>query len=376
MQRASARHLAQLCVCSWIACSWPHAVRADSADAPSISWVRGAGAEGCVSGPELSRQVEAQSGAAVLRALPRGELIIEGAVGRSERGFDVRIRLLDRADLVRGQRAFVAAVADCRLLDSLLVFVIALMIDPDAPLLPPELPAGITAETDAVLSALFGSEPLVPPLSLSTPAPGVAPPEAATGSMVPATNAAMRDAAGAPASSSSSPDHTSHMHVRIAGLTALGALPKLGAGLRATLGIPVASSWRIDVGGQLFFDNAVSTGAADLSLLLAEVGVCKQPEPFASAFELWICGQATGGILRAQVHLDSPNNPARPAVQIGAGSELVYRLSSVFSVRAALFVVAPLVRESFYVSAVGGRELAFRMWALTVSASLGIGVQF
>jgi hypothetical protein len=310
-----------------------------------------------------------------LRALPRGELIIEGAVGRSERGFEVRIRLLDRVDLVRGQRAFVAAVADCRLLDPLLVFVIALMIDPDAPLLPPELPAGITAETDSVLSELFGSEPLVPPLSLSTPAPGVAPSTAAV-SMVPATHAATRDIAGAPASSETSPDEASHLQLHIAGLTALGTLPKLGAGLRATLGIPAASSWRIDVGGQLFFDNTASADAADFSLLLAEVGVCKQLEPFASAFELWICGQAAGGVLRAQVHLNSPNNPTRPAVQLGAGSELAYRLSSVFSVRAALFVAAPLVRESFYTSEVGGRELAFRMWALTVSASLGIGIRF
>ncbi|HMI91022.1 MAG TPA: hypothetical protein VK509_06640, partial [Polyangiales bacterium] len=103
---------------------------ADAPAAPALSWTRAPGAESCIAGPELAKRVEAQLGREILVALPQAQLNVEGSVELADRGYRVHLRLSDPNGSTLGDRTLAAATDDCRALDPLLVFLIALMLDP------------------------------------------------------------------------------------------------------------------------------------------------------------------------------------------------------------------------------------------------------
>ncbi|HEX7478134.1 MAG TPA: hypothetical protein VF331_10035 [Polyangiales bacterium] len=135
----------------------------------ALSWVRGPGAHECASARELADEVEQQLGHEVFVAPAQAGIAVEGFIDANAdpAGYTVRFGLVEHAESISAERVLVLPPVSCHLLDPLLSFVLAAMLDPDAPLLPPRLPAGLSEPTRALLVDLFGSEPTVPPLALA-----------------------------------------------------------------------------------------------------------------------------------------------------------------------------------------------------------------
>lgn len=106
-------------------------VRAAPLSSPSLHWVRGAGAEGCVPPASLAEQVEALVGHALARAADAEHSLEGQIVTLSDGGFGVRIRVTDAAGKQLGERVFEQHEPDCRRLTPAIAFIIAVLIDPD-----------------------------------------------------------------------------------------------------------------------------------------------------------------------------------------------------------------------------------------------------
>jgi len=115
---------------------------------PSLHWVRADDALSCVDPRALAEHVEALVGPVLVRA-PEAEHSIEGYVeGVGAGKLRVRVRVLDAGGHKVGERSFEQASEDCADLTPAVVFVIAMVIDPDVAAhgLPPALVALIGGE--------------------------------------------------------------------------------------------------------------------------------------------------------------------------------------------------------------------------------------
>jgi hypothetical protein len=110
---------------------------------PALHWTRADDALGCVDPRALSEHVEALVGPVLVRA-SEAENSIEGRVERLDTGkLSVRVRVLDVSGAKVGERTFEQGAEDCADLTPAIVFVIAMVIDPDVAAhgLPPALVA-------------------------------------------------------------------------------------------------------------------------------------------------------------------------------------------------------------------------------------------
>lgn len=90
------------------------------------------GAEGCVAGDELAREVESKLQRPVF-PLPRdAEVLIEGRVERAGGGYQAELRMLGDDGRLLGSRSLSVAGPDCGELSETLSVVLAVMIDPEA----------------------------------------------------------------------------------------------------------------------------------------------------------------------------------------------------------------------------------------------------
>lgn len=122
----------------------------------SLSWVRLAGAEACIGGSELARDVQAQLGRSVFVSAAEADLVVEGRAERvlSPAGFRAVVTIADREGASLGERVVDSSGASCDELGRLVAVAIAVMIDP---LLPPapaprrEPPARVIVRTRRVV---------------------------------------------------------------------------------------------------------------------------------------------------------------------------------------------------------------------------------
>jgi hypothetical protein len=116
--------------------------QASGAHAFALNWVRGPGAEACISSSELADRVEQLLGP-VFRAPDDASRAIEGLITKasSGTGFHVQIHVVDRGGEILGERSFSSDAPSCETVSAPILLVVALMIDPSASErgLPPEL---------------------------------------------------------------------------------------------------------------------------------------------------------------------------------------------------------------------------------------------
>jgi len=99
----------------------------------ALNWVRGPGAEACISSSELAARI-AQLIGPVFREPDLADRAIEGLITAhgARPGFSVRLRMVDRAGAAVGERSFASDAAECGALTDSVLLVVALMIDPSA----------------------------------------------------------------------------------------------------------------------------------------------------------------------------------------------------------------------------------------------------
>jgi hypothetical protein len=255
-----------------------------------------------------------------------------------------------------------------------LVFLIALMLDPDAPLLPPRLPEGLSAATLETLSDLFGAEPTVPPLELARPTASAA-----------GTRPAARDKSAVPlrpaAASADEGDATTDIAdegwrfgAQLDGLAAVGMLPGTAVGVRLSLALAPSRAQAFYLGAAIFPENAIEARGAGFSLIQGELAACPRLAVLASAWSLRGCIRFAAGALLAQVEGASARDPARPTAQAGAGPELVWALGAAAAMHLGVTIAAPLLRDRFFLNGPGGRSEVFRMSQVVGQANLAVGV--
>ena len=106
----------------------------------SLSWSRLPGAESCIGAGELARRVEERLGRPALVSPSQADRSVEGRVSpREGGGWQANLALAERDGSIISERALETREPDCRALDSAVVLVIALLIDPEGtPAPPPE----------------------------------------------------------------------------------------------------------------------------------------------------------------------------------------------------------------------------------------------
>jgi hypothetical protein len=339
---------------------------AEPAARPALSWARGPDADGCIAAGELGKSVEVQIGREVLVAAPRAELLVEGYALRTDAGYRVQLRLFDAAGAALGAREIATANPDCRSLDALLAFVIALLLDPDAPLIPPELPAGLGAETHQMLETLFGAEPTVPDLRLAEPAPDAAH-ESAAAVVTPVV------APTAPEPEAPRESRPGRWLWLGAGASMLlGLQPDVALGFDLQLSAQTRSGFRFDAAASISVPTAnEQVSQAEFNRILGALGLCTPAFALGrSPLGLRGCGAVAGGALRARTAGQGASNPTRPYAELAVGPELELRLSQRVRLRLDPQLVVPLVRDRF----LSGDDVVFQ--ASVVAGRIALALDF
>lgn len=111
----------------------------ESTRTSTLGWTRDDGAEPCIGTIELAAKVEALLGRPVFVSAAKAEVSVEGRVIKATpSGFSATIAIADARGVSQGRRTIDTPDADCKGLAEPVALAIALMIDPNASLAPPE----------------------------------------------------------------------------------------------------------------------------------------------------------------------------------------------------------------------------------------------
>jgi hypothetical protein len=95
----------------------------------AVDWRRGAGAEGCIDGPMLEREVEGRLERRVFGNAMEADVFLHGQVERRDNDFFARLSMVAANGRVLGERELRSEAPDCARLDESLAVVVALAVD-------------------------------------------------------------------------------------------------------------------------------------------------------------------------------------------------------------------------------------------------------
>lgn len=313
-------------------------------DSPlSLNWVRGDGAESCVSARELDTRL--REALAADNVAPAA-LSIEGWVQRDpQRGqWRARLRVLDAEEHTIGMRELVSSEASCEALTPSVVLVLAILV---------ELGSGQRVQDDTPATAQSACPAPAPAVPTPQPAPTPKP---------------------TPAGWQVEP---------LAALTiALGLLPS--AALGPQLGLRVSSPWPLALlmhggywpGGRESIAGAVARAAVDFRAYHGDLSLCLSL-PRTGAFLLAGCWGAVLGARRAHVTgLLDARDTTRLYAAASASAHFGYAVTSRLSLGLETSFLG-FAREDRYSfdDPSGARRVAFRSGRFTGLFALGLGVR-
>jgi hypothetical protein len=279
----------------------------------------------------MARAVERRLHHEVFVPVTRAELLVEALVEpASGSGFHVLITTSGADGAPLGQRELATQEPTCAGIAESAALAIALMIDPEAMLAPPEKPP----------------EPAPAPAPV---APSPPPPEPWQGVL------------------------------EFSGGLAAGLLPHVApaVSIRAFVA-PPALAIAFEAGGTYFVPESVALGGtseAKFSLALAEVGLCRPPP--GGAVSLWGCaGVEIGRLGAAGSNLPNENHYERWVVDLDARGTASYRVAERWLLSVTLGLVVPLARDTFNVGPTASQREVFRMAAVAGEGRFGVGYSF
>ncbi len=143
---------------------------------PSLQWTRGPGAGTCIDALTLAARIEALTGPVFV---PPSEYLIEGHIEARPGGWSMRVTIAGNGRTPTREREVEYRAADCRSFNDAIVFVIALLIDPDVDLERLTRDHSLVGRTpeDELLRELDENPPVParPVAAARPPAPPVAP---------------------------------------------------------------------------------------------------------------------------------------------------------------------------------------------------------
>jgi hypothetical protein len=337
----------------------------------SLGWARLPGAERCAGGGAMARAVETILRRPAIAPASRADLVLEGRVepvpGRPR--FRAIVEVTTQDGEVVGARTIESPGEECGGLDEPVALAIALMIDPDAMMAPPEPapdPAPPAPVTAIVRDVLFVPVPVtVSPVS-PAPAPRAAP-SAGEGPWI---------------GFSAGPS------------LAAGLVPGVAPGLRVGVEVgppadraPEGLTWgpssiRLGMavhGGSVEVTDAVRVDHASLSLgaWLARLELCPTTAWVGTRVAVTACAAVdAGAVTYTGESFDSPvAGGARGFVALGPTLRGRVGVLGPVAIELGVGAVAPLVRDRFvYGRATGTRALAHQAAPLGGSLDLGLHV--
>ncbi|WP_437984378.1 hypothetical protein [Sorangium sp. So ce117] len=327
--------------------------------ASSLAWVRMPGAEACIDARTLAQAVERRLGRGAFVPPTRGEMAIEGRIERSQEAgvWRATIRVFGEGGAAIGSREIEAGQVDCRAIDEQLELVIALLVDPDAALVPPGGAVGAAAAT-------AGGAPGAGAAAQPAPRPSIA------------TKAALPPACPPAPAAPSAPWRVGGAVEAMGGLGLTPGPANVGVGVRAHATPPRGPGFAL--GGALWKSSVAGEvpGSPAFSLAYGRLSVCPV-EIARGGTALSGCAGAMVGSLRVE----------GPAVQSRFRHErLVFDLSLDTRVRrrfvgplfgaVGLGIAVPLARDGyFYTDEAGERRDVFRASPVSAILDLGLGLE-
>lgn len=316
----------------------------------SLSWVRPAGAEGCISTPALARSVEERLRRPVFVSAAAAHVSVEGLVRPVARpaGWTATLTLRDASGAPLGTREIHRDGADCHVLDASLALVIAVMIDPDArpdepaPAAPTPPPAPAPEPRTVVEKEIVRVE---------VPAKPVPPPKP------------WRFDGGAAAT------------------LLVGPLPGAAFGAEAH-GLLVPPGWPALEGYGAIYPGSTKAiaggGETTVSFAVLGGGICPL-QHHGDRLHAYACVQGQLGVISARskgLTVDVPNEHL-PFLASAVAMRASLRLVGPLAVRAGAGFVVPWLRHRFeYVDGAGAERELHRMAPVAFQTDLGLGVIF
>ncbi len=261
----------------FIASTWliprPSYAQTDQPRSASLSWVRLAGAESCISSQKLARRVEEQLGRQVFLSASDAELSIEAWVKplTESRGWGASITVSEPSGRILGIRRLETKQPNCDALNDQLVVVIALAIDPERAFL--ELPRHLSPEpdddTDPAEELLAEIEAGSVERDESNPEPDIIAPSPAADPTRHRKNARKKK--------EEPEDSVFRFGVNAGAVIGLGLLPGLGFGLEVSGRVHAPRFWPVELSGVYFFENdtdSVEGGRGHLQVVQGTLAVC------------------------------------------------------------------------------------------------------
>jgi hypothetical protein len=310
--------------------------RADDPARFALSWTRAPDAARCISAHDLARRIEDRLGRAVFVPPTRAAVFIEGWVEPNGAGYHAIVSLTDAAGRVLGHRNLATADATCGDLSAPLVLSMALLIDPNAVLLPEgSAPRPAAAET---------KEP--PPPRHPQPL---------------------------------EPLPAWHTAVEVGGAVGLGLLPGSALGLFLRVGVKPPRAVRVTLEGESWSEERLTPSASanpvGFSLSQAVASLCPL-EGEGSILRGMLCGGAGAGVLSTHGSYDgAPRERHRFEASVLARAQVAAKMGSYLFLGVGLSASAPLVRDSFVYEDDAGRQRLFRMSAAAGIFELTLGFQ-
>ena len=304
----------------------------------SLSWVRLAGADACVSTQDLARDVETRLGRSVFVSPAQADLSVEGRIepAHGKPGWHAVVVLRDAKGVTLGTRELARDAASCDAMREPLALVVALMIDPDASTAPPPPPTPAPAPPPQTIVV----EKQVP-VYVAVPAPAPPPPP---------------------------PEPTWHIDVGASLAASVGLLPHVEPGIAGSALLEPPWFIPLEAYGALWLDSTADGGP---TFALAYVGGGLCPLRYRDELlRIYACASGELGYLKAtspdsaQVHV--------AGVLEGRGS---LKLFGPIAARAGASLVVPILRPSFeYTDSQTGQAAAFRMSAVAAVLDAGLGL--
>ncbi|WP_437537521.1 hypothetical protein WME79_18450 [Sorangium sp. So ce726] len=349
-----------LCACAALA---PAAAHAECArGAADVSWVRLEGAaERCPSARQVRAEIARRLGREL--ATTGGGASIEAVVKGTPGAWSAEIRSVGCDGAPLTARKLESSAATCEAITSAATLVIALAVDPTAPLAAPAAPP------PAQGSPSPGPPEAPPPGAPRPEPPRRAPAEPAT--QVDAPRPApppLPDAEQAPRPG---------LSVTLRGLATTGILPVVWPGVAWSAGWSVAPRWTITSGMLWLPEQRAPDPAFAFGLTAGWLGVCAEALR-TGRLSLGACVHVLGGAVHAVIHEHPTVLPVDPGARLwvspSVGTRLAVRAVGPLRLETGIDVHFPLTRYRFQLQ--GNERPAFEQPVMAGALFGGAGIAF
>jgi len=319
-----------------------------SARTASLAWLRLPAAESCIGARDLALRVERRLGRAVFTPPTGGDIAVEGRIERIEArsAWHASLAVRDEAGHVLGVRDLERAGADCHAIDDELELVLALLIDPRAPIAPP--PASPRPLPAAPVSPLAAPLPASLPLAPSCP----------------------------PAPPQSAPWRGGVEAGPVVGFGLLPSTAGVGIAIRAHLAPPRGPAY--EIGGAFWFDSHANERSisAIFSLAYGWASVCPV-DALLGRTRATVCVGVQLGSLRADgTGLATPQHQEQLFFEPSLDARVRQRIVGPLFAGLGAALAVPTIRDRYYFTdAQGTRQDLFQAAPITGLLDLALGLE-